>query len=209
MDALQDPAVVDLARDNSVTPDPAMGKEAGVPLLNQDPPRQAPAVAPLQLQYAEDSAIIRTASNLNTYIDQSAVNFYDDSNNVNLGGYPPPMLELAHPATRLPGIRQYIARRIIDHIIMARDESSSETITATSASLAIELLPYAIPAANGERESHLHELCVLGAELRTLMSSHPSHWEFGPWDATPGYIMVFPPLLKGREHVASGQSFRI
>lgn len=75
--------------------------------------------------------------------------------------------------------------------------TSTRTIISISNSLATQLSPYAIPD-KGKRESNLCELCKLGTELRALISSNPSNWEFGSWDTAPGYIIVFPSLCKNR-----------
>ena len=80
--------------------------------------------------------------------------------------------------------------------------------------LSAEFMLYAFPDSNRQRENHLYELCKVGVELRALMSSNPSTWEFGVWDEIRGsqsgygYIMVFPTLLQDDEQAAPRRLFR-
>jgi hypothetical protein len=76
----------------------------------------------------------------------------------------------------------------------------------------MQLTHYAIPESNIQRESHIYELCNLGAEIWRLMASSPSTWEFGAWDEPQsrlGFIMVFPTLLQDEEQAAPRRIFRI
>jgi hypothetical protein len=63
-------------------------------------------------------------------------------------------------------------------------------------------------APNGDREDHLLKLSRSSEELRQLIESHPSDWEFRSWEE-PGSIVLVPALLKGEEHIAVRQLFRI
>jgi len=83
---------------------------------------------------------------------------------------------------------------------------SSPDTSDIAARIAAYLEPYSDPA-DGQREVHLRELCLLGEELRGLMESHPSDWRFGSWDA-PGFIMLAPALLKDRQQIVDRQIFR-
>ena len=79
-----------------------------------------------------------------------------------------------------------------------------------AARLAAEFHDYSYGDGQVQRENHLCELASIGGELRELISSHPSSWDFGTFDDVKGrYIVVFPTLLRDDEQAAARRIFRI
>jgi hypothetical protein len=180
------------------------------------------------VQYTEDQTIISRVAELHTLTDQHSDNFYIRDDVVGNGISDS---ELNDPRTRHATIRRRIARTIIDNIILLRRDrynieihticliqsdrvkSSDVDVRNTATELSANFARYAFTDSNRQRENHLYELCKLGAELRSLISSNPSTWTFGAWDevigAQSGYIVVFPVLLQDDVQVAPRRIFRI
>jgi len=90
---------------------------------------------------------------------------------------------------------------------------SEVEISAISDKMSTDLVQYSIPSTNQDRKDHLRAVCRLGAELRGLISLHPSNWQFGGWDQTEGlrsgFITVFPQLLKEGQPVGQRDIIRV
>ncbi|KAF4625507.1 hypothetical protein G7Y89_g12659 [Cudoniella acicularis] len=156
------------------------------------------------IQYPEDQAIIRSATELFTLTDQHAENFYFKDEHIGEDA------ELDDPRTRHAVIRQRIAQRIIEDVV--RRKRSSTDLGNIAASLSAEFRSYAFANHDAQREGHLFELCKIGLELRNQMERHPADWGFGDWDSRgprSGYIMLFPTLLKDDEQAAARRLFQL
>lgn len=180
------------------------------------------------VQYTEDQTIIRHVAGLHTLTDQHSDNFYSRDDVV---GNRISDSELNDPRTRHAIIRRRIARTIIDDIILAQSDrynieihtiyliqpnrvkSSDVDVRNTATQLSTNFARFALAGSNRQGENHLYELCKLGAELRSLMSSSASTWTFGAWDEIigpqSGYIVVFPALLQDEVQVVPRRIFRI
>ncbi|CZR58249.1 uncharacterized protein PAC_08140 [Phialocephala subalpina] len=162
------------------------------------------------VQYTQGKTIIDRVAELYTLIDQHAENFYsrDEVPGKSLES------ELNDPATRHAIIRQRIARTIIDKIVISLRDSSDADMQNIATELSDQFTLCAIADRNSQREGHISELCNIGAELRRLMSSHPSTWDFGGWGGSElqsrgGVIIAFPALLQDEEQVAPRRIFRV
>ncbi|KAH8647606.1 hypothetical protein BGZ60DRAFT_423711 [Tricladium varicosporioides] len=155
------------------------------------------------VNYTTDDAIIRRVSELQTSIEQHVENFYDLDRQIHSGNS-----ELDDTRTRQAMIRRNIAKAIIDDIILR----SNTDIRNTAAGLAAEFQAFAFMEYNAERQSHLYDLCTMGMEIRAMISSHPSSWEFGEWEDVRGpqrgYVLVFPTLLQDEEQAVARRVFR-
>ncbi|KAH8647590.1 hypothetical protein BGZ60DRAFT_227554 [Tricladium varicosporioides] len=160
------------------------------------------------VQYTDDEVIISRVSELRTAIDLHAENFYD------LDGYGSSRnAELNDPRIRKAVIDRDIARAIITEIIMKKRNSSDIEIQNIATRLSVEFRDFAISQLNVQRERQLYDLCNIGVEIKSMMHSHPSIWDFGDWDdvrgGQRGYILVFPTLLQDEEQAAARKVIRI
>ncbi|KAH6665980.1 hypothetical protein B0J14DRAFT_660114 [Halenospora varia] len=155
------------------------------------------------VNYTTDDAIIRRVSELQTSIEQHVENFYDLDRQIHSGNF-----ELDDTRTRQAMIRRSIAKTIIKDIILR----SNADIGNTAAGLAAEFQVFEFMEYNAERRRHLYDLCNMGVEIRAMISSHPSSWEFGEWEDVRGpqrgYILVFPTLLQDEEQAVARRVFR-
>ncbi|KAH8647595.1 hypothetical protein BGZ60DRAFT_227686 [Tricladium varicosporioides] len=155
------------------------------------------------VQYPEDSMILRSSSQLFALIEQHSENFY-------FPGEHDPCNPDSNPSIRYAIIRQGIAKGIIEKVVMSRREMPDAELRDLASRLSAEFEEYSYHNNESQRQNHLCELCSLGAQLREHMLAHPSKWEFAPFDeAKSRYIMVFPTLFKDDEQAAARRIFKI
>ncbi|KAH0556553.1 hypothetical protein GP486_005590 [Trichoglossum hirsutum] len=161
--------------------------------------RTAPIPEGRPVQYTEDKTVISNVTTLKVFIDQHAENFYlrDVLSLSSLKG------EFNDPRSRSAAIRQYLAKTVIDHIIMGDRDRSDAEISEIATQISAYLAWCSIPSLNWQRETNIREICDVGGRIRRSMSSNPSHWSFGAWDdgdgLRSGFIIMFPPLYKNGE----------